>query len=78
MGAIVDTDALLSVVAATLAAGVGVTALFSIVIFTATRSAELRRAGSLGGATILGALAVLGVLGCAAAIAFGIHLMASK
>jgi hypothetical protein len=78
VAAIVDTEALLSVVVASLVAGIGLTSLFSIVIFTATRSAELRRAGNWVAATVLTALAGIGLLGCAALVGFGIQIMASK
>ena len=78
MATIVDTHALLSVIVASLLAGVGVTVVFSLVIVAATRSAELERAGSRAGAVILAALSVIGVSACLAGIAFGIHVMASK
>ena len=78
MAAIIDTDALLSVIVASLVAGVGVTMTFSLVILAATRSAELRRDGGRAGAAALAALSMLGVLVCVAAVVFGIQIMTSK
>jgi hypothetical protein len=74
---IVDAGALVSVVVASLAAGTGLTAGFSIAIFTATRATELRRAGAAVGATVLGLIAVVAGLACLALVAFGIFLIAS-
>jgi hypothetical protein len=75
---IVDWQALGSVVAASFIAGVGLTALFSLVVASATRSADLRRAGRMLGSTILGVLAAAGVIACLGLVAFGISLMAAK
>jgi hypothetical protein len=72
---IVDVDALLSVVAASLAAGAGLTIAFSVTVVCATRAAELRRAGSRVWATVLSALAVAAVLLCVALVALGLRIM---
>jgi hypothetical protein len=74
---IVDTDALLSVVVASLAGGAGLTGGFSIAILAATRAAELRRRGDAVRATMLVAVALLAGAACVALIAFGIYLIAS-
>ncbi len=75
---VVDAEALLSVVAASLVAGLGLTLLFSIAIASATRAAELRRDGRRTGAFALGALVVVGLLGCIALVAVGLEVMVSK
>jgi hypothetical protein len=78
VGAIVETTDLLETVAASLVAGIGVTAAFSIAIFGITRSADLLRddrpllAGAAGG---LAALALAVVIG---AIVLGIVVMTTK
>jgi hypothetical protein len=76
-GEIVDTGALLSVVLASLAGGVGLTAGFSTSIFAATRSAERRRRGQSARAAILGLVAGAAGAACLALVAFGIYLIAS-
>lgn len=76
--AIVEVQALLEVVAAALVAGVGLTLLFSLVIYCATRAAELRRAGAGVGAWALGTLATAGTLACLAGVAAGILVMMEK
>ena len=75
---IVDVEALLSVIAASLVAGVSLALLFSLSIASATRAAELRRGGRPLGAVALGAVAVAGLAGCAALVAFGLQVMVSK
>ena len=75
---IVETKDLLSTIAASFVAGVGVTAAFSILIFAATRSADMARADRPVLATAAGALAVLALLIVIAAIVLGIVVMAAK
>ena len=74
---IVDTGALLSVVVASLAGGVGLTGGFSASIYAATRSAEHRRRGEPARAMILAAVAAGAGIACVALMAFGIYLIAS-
>jgi hypothetical protein len=76
--AVVEVQALMQVVLAALLAGVGVTVLFSLVIYCTTRAAELQRDGAVIVATILGALALLGLVACVAGVAFGIQVMTTK
>ena len=78
VGTIVDTDALLKVVAYSLGAGVGVTLVFSLVLVSAGRSVDLRRAGNWAGAGLFGALAAIGLLGCTAFVVLGIQIMTNK
>jgi hypothetical protein len=75
---IVETQDLLESVAASLIAGIGVTAAFSIVIFGVTRSAEMLRDERPLLATAAGGLAVLAGLVVTAAIVFGIVVMTQK
>ncbi len=78
MIAVVELEALFDVVIASLIAGVGITGMSALVIFSATRAAELQRGGSWAGAGAMGLIAVVGLLVCIAVVVFGIQLMASK
>lgn len=75
---LVDTHDLLNVIWASLAAGVGATAAFSIAIAGATRFAEMRRAGRPLEAGLFATAALLGLGVCAAAIAFGLFEIINK
>ena len=75
---IVETTDLLQTVAASLIAGIGVTAAFSIVIFGITRSADMARDERPVLATAAGALAALAGLVVVGAIVFGIVVMTQK
>ncbi len=77
-GTIVETKELLQTVAASLIAGVGVTAAFSIVIFGIARSADMVRNDRPLLAIGAGGLAMLAGAAVVAAIVFGIVVMASK
>ena len=59
--AIADWDALLTVVWASLAAGVGVTAAYGLVILGTTRAVEFAAVGALGIATVFAAI-VFGIV----------------
>ena len=72
IASIVDTDALLTVVWASLLAGVGVTAAFGFAILGGVRAVELGRNGRVGEATLFGVIGALGVVVTIAAIVFGI------
>jgi hypothetical protein len=72
VASIVDWDELLTVVWASLAAGVGVTAAFGLAILGTTRAVELGRAGRSGEALLFGVVATLAVVAVFAAIVFGI------
>ncbi len=69
---IVDWDALLTVMWASVAAGIGVTAAYGIVILGTTRAVELSRKGRAGEALLFGAVGAVGIVTVIAAIAFGI------
>jgi hypothetical protein len=77
-GEIVDWDALLKVVYQSLAAGLGVTLAFSFAVAGSTRFADEVRENRTGRAVLFGAVAVLGVLVCIAAVVFGIIVMTQK
>jgi hypothetical protein len=78
MATIVETGNLVKTVVASLVAGVGVTAIFSIAIWGASRFADLNREGrplAAGAAAALGALALAASL---AAVTVGIVVMTKK
>ena len=79
LGALIDTDALLQVVLAALVAGIGATALFSVVIYSAARSAEVRReGGSRLIATLLGVVAAVTFGACLLAVFEALRIMTTK
>ncbi len=61
-----------------LLAGVGITAIFSILVLGTGRSAEARRAHQTGAALGYGLLAVLSLLAFAAIVTLGVQIMLSK
>lgn len=75
---VIETKDLLSTIVASLAAGVGVTAAFSVLVFGATRSADLVRAERPVLAAAAGALAVVGAAIVIGAIVLGIVVMSTK
>jgi hypothetical protein len=77
-GEIVDWDALLKVVYQAVAAGLGVTLAFSLAVAGSTRFADDIRDKRPTRAMFFGAVAVLGVIVCLAAVAFGIIVMTQK
>ena len=76
IAAIVDTDALLTVVWASLAAGIGVPAAFGFAILGGVRALELGRAGRVGEAAVFAVVGAAGVAATVAAIVFGIMVLA--
>jgi hypothetical protein len=69
---IVDWDALLTVVWASAAAGIGVPAAYGLVILGATRAVDLSRDGRVGEAVLFGVVGVAGAVTVVAAIVLGI------
>jgi hypothetical protein len=69
---IVDWDALLTVVWASVAAGIGVTAAYGLVILGTTRAVDLSRDGRTGEAVVFGVVGAVGVVTVCAAIVLGI------
>jgi hypothetical protein len=78
LGAVVDTAALLKVVWASLAAGLGVTATFAIAITGATLFAEMQREGRLAAAIGWAVVLFAGLAASAGAVAVGLVVMTSK
>jgi hypothetical protein len=75
---VVDWSAVLMTVAASFIAGVGITLVFSVAIFSAARFADVNRDERPVAAVAYAALAIAGLIAVAAAVAFGIIVMASK
>ncbi len=75
---IVDTQALLDTVVASVVAGLGVTLIFSIALYGVARFGEMTRVGRGGSAMAFGALAIAAAIAFAAAITVGIIVMTSK
>ena len=69
---VVDWDALLTVVWASVAAGIGVTAAYGLVILGATRAVDLSRDGRTGEAVVFAVVGAVGIVTLCAAIVLGI------
>ena len=78
MAAIVDVGALVEVVWISLLAGVGVTAVYSVALYGAARSAEARRHGHSGSAAVFGGLGVLAALIFVAGVVIGVKILIGK
>jgi hypothetical protein len=78
LATIVETKDLLLTIAASLVAGVGIAAAFAVLIFGATRSAEMAREDRPALATAAAAIALLALLVVTAAIVLGIVVMTTK
>jgi hypothetical protein len=72
VASIVDWDALLTVVWASLAAGVGVTVAYGLAILGTTRAVALGREGRSGEALLFGVVGAIAIVAVFAAIVFGI------
>ncbi len=75
---IIDWDALLEVLWASLLGGVGVTATFALAILGASRALYLRRDGHVLAAGVYGALMLIAAAVVVAAVIFGVIVMTSK
>ena len=75
---IVDTSALLKVIATALVAGIGITVAFSLAILGATRFADMRRDERPLEARLYGGLTVLAFAVVLAAVVLGILIATSK
>jgi hypothetical protein len=78
VAAIVDTSALWQTIVAALAAGVGITLVFSIAILGIVRVVELGRDGRTAAATAFGTLAVIALAVCLGAVVLGVIVMTQK
>ncbi|MGI8623160.1 MAG: hypothetical protein ACR2NB_06660 [Solirubrobacteraceae bacterium] len=74
--AAVEWGQLVQVIWVSLLAGVGVTGLFSLVVFGTSRAAEARREGA--GSAGYGALAVVGLVGFLGVVVFAITVILNK
>jgi hypothetical protein len=78
LATLIDTKAIRDVILWSFAAGIGVTAIFGLVIYGSTRFADMRRDGNAAGAVLFGALAVVGLAVVAASVVLGIVVMTRK
>jgi hypothetical protein len=76
MTATIEWSLLGDVIWQSLVAGIGVTALFSLVVFGSSRAAEARREGA--NPTIYGALALASLLAVAGVVVFAITVILNK
>jgi hypothetical protein len=76
--AAIDTEALLDVILAGFIAGVGITAVFGLVIYGGTRFADLRRQGNAVGAAFFACLGVIGFAAFAASVVLGLLILTDK
>ena len=76
--AAIDFHALGQVIWVSLVAGVGVTVLFSVVIWGADKAADARRGGQDGQALAYGVLAVAAMVVFSAAVVVGVVVMLHK
>ena len=70
--AIIDWDALVTVIWASFAAGIGVTTAYGLAILGSTRAIDLSREGRVAEAALLGVVGIAGIAVVIAAIVFGI------
>lgn len=78
LATIVDTHALLSTIAASFIAGVGVTLIFSVAILGASRFADLSRDGRHAAAIAFGLVGLIALLAAGTAVTLGILVMTQK
>ena len=78
LASVVDWEGILEVVIASLVAGIGVTAIFAIALYGATRVLDMSRDGRVLEAGLYGVMAVLALAVVLAASAFGIVVMTQK
>jgi hypothetical protein len=75
---IVDWGSLLEIVVVSLVAGVGLTAVFSIAVLGAVRSVDSARDGRRITAGAFGAITLVALAACLAAIVYGVAIMVAK
>jgi len=78
MTAIVQADVLLKIVAATLVGGVGITGIFGLVILSATRFDDSRRAMRPRAAGVYGAVTVVALAAFFASVILGLIVVFTK
>jgi hypothetical protein len=78
IASIVDTDALLEVIWVSIAAGIGLTAIYGVAIVGASRAVDSGRRGQTGGAVVYGALGLVALAVVLAATVFGLETLSDK
>jgi uncharacterized membrane protein len=78
IAALIDTGALAKVAYASLLAGIGIAIVFSLAIYGATRSSDMRREERRGVASAYVALAIAGGVLSTAIVGYGLYLVAHK
>jgi hypothetical protein len=78
IASIVDTDALLEVIWVSIAAGIGLTAVYGVVIVGTSRALDSGRQGHTAGAVLYGAVGVLALAVVVVAIVLGIETLSDK
>jgi hypothetical protein len=78
MATIVDTHVLWKLVVSALVGGVGITAVYALALYGGTRFLDFRREGRVAAGWAFGAVALVALAGFAAAVAYGIVVMANK
>jgi hypothetical protein len=74
----IDWGALLEVIWVSLVAGIGVTAVYSVIIYTSSRAGDARREGNGGAAAVYGTLAALAFAMFLAGVIVGVTIMLNK
>lgn len=75
---IITGDTILKLVVGSLVAGLGVTLIFSLLLYFGDRAATLRREDRRGSAALFQVASALALLAIGALVAYGLILMASK
>lgn len=75
---IVDTHVLWKLVTASIVGGIGGTVAFALVIYGATRSAELRRNGQIALAGVFATIAGLALAVTLAGVVYGVSILSQK
>jgi len=78
LATVIDWNALGKVVLYSLAAGIGVPAVYAVAVLGAGRSVDAQRGGRGVLATVLALVAFVGGAACLGAIAYGIYLLTQK
>lgn len=78
MLAAIDFGALLDVIWISLIAGVGITTIFSVVVYAGARAGEARRDGRTAAAYVFVGLSALALLVFAAGVSTGVAIMLNK
>jgi hypothetical protein len=75
---LVEWSTLGRVIASTLVVGIGVTIVFSLVVWGAVRASDDARAARSARAAVHGVVATVGLVVIVAVVAYGLHILAKK